>query len=366
MNNVPYLITNETICVTFDHKPYYVYKYSDDGFEESKFNQVKDLIKEKDFEAIKEIVLPKAKVIKATTEYFIITDENQIFMKDAMDEELPNALTDRLIEFVDEELPIEPLVNFWINLRKNPTETSKESLYRFLEHNKMSITEDGMFIAYKAVNYDRTDDYTNGLLTSHGDIMNMPQSVRDHVKLIDVYTKTIDNSIGAFVTMERDTVDHDPNHTCSAGLHVAAFKYAKHSYSGDVVIEVKVNPMDVVSVPYDYNNQKMRVCKYKTVDYITIAKQENLEKGKVDNIYYDRTVAYDDDFENELMIDEQDELEEVDLIGKTAANVVELVKAMTGDEIKFSLKSKKSIVRKAKELLESNGYDVKINPEYQK
>jgi bifunctional DNA-binding transcriptional regulator/antitoxin component of YhaV-PrlF toxin-antitoxin module len=62
--------------------------------------------------------------------------------------------------------------------------------------------------------------------------------------------------------MKRSEVDDDPAVTCSRGLHVAAFPYARDFYPNGKMMEVKVNPMDVVAVPDDYNAQKMRVCKY--------------------------------------------------------------------------------------------------------
>ena len=34
------------------------------------------------------------------------------------------------------------------------------------------------------------------------------------------------------------------------------------------MLEVEVNPSDVVSIPVDYNNSKMRVCKYKVLGVV--------------------------------------------------------------------------------------------------
>jgi hypothetical protein len=35
------------------------------------------------------------------------------------------------------------------------------------------------------------------------------------------------------------------------------------------MLEVEVNPADVVAIPVDYNNAKMRVCKYKVLGVVT-------------------------------------------------------------------------------------------------
>jgi bifunctional DNA-binding transcriptional regulator/antitoxin component of YhaV-PrlF toxin-antitoxin module len=122
-----------------------------------------------------------------------------------------------------------------MNLRQNPSEESRKDLYTFLEKNHVPITEDGYFVAYKGVNNDFTDNRTG----------------------------SYDNSIGKTVKMPRDQVNPDRNQTCSTGLHVAAYEYAKGFAA--LLIEVKVNPRDVVSVPTDYNAQKMRVCEYTVV-----------------------------------------------------------------------------------------------------
>ena len=157
------------------------------------------------------------------------------------DEILPDTLSNRLIVFADDNLSCDPLVKFWANLKLNPSKESVAQLYGFLEHNGIPITEDGCFIAYKAVSRN-----TDG-------------------SLVDSYTKSISNNVGKVVTMDRDKVDPNPEQTCSRGLHVAAYRYAKFSYGGDVMLEVKVNPRDVVAIPTDYNNEKMRTCRYEVV-----------------------------------------------------------------------------------------------------
>lgn len=428
MLNIPYLITNNTICITYEYKPFYIHKLKDSGEENDKYDVVKQLIKDKNFEKVIEIITPKQKIIKKANQYFVITEDDLIYMKDAEDESLPSSITKRLIDFVEEDLPLEPLVNFWINLRENPSSESKTCLYRFLEHNKHSITQDGYFIAYKAVNFDKYDTNTQRALKRYESVSEMPKSILEELKLTDAYSHSFNNSIGSIVKMDRSEVDPDPNNTCSNGLHVASYDYAKNSYSADIVVQVKVHPKDVVSVPFDYNNQKMRCCKYEVVAFIDVSEHQKLAKGDVDTLY-DADDSIDNlekiiqavqaiqkekieaiegqDFEHacflrgkELQlievlekekekekdppdIDESDtdvceidsdgnddddndfdDYDEVDLIDKTSKEIVDLVKNLTGDIINFNLKSKRSIVRKAKKLLEAEGYDVIIENKY--
>ena len=63
------------------------------------------------------------------------------------------------------------------------------------------------------------------------------------------------------VRIPYDEVDNDKNNTCSFGLHVGSQEYATN-FQGDCCILVKVNPKDVVSVPTDYNGQKLRCCAF--------------------------------------------------------------------------------------------------------
>ena len=111
-------------------------------------------------------------------------------------------------------------------------------LFKFLQHNGHPLTEDGCFIAYRSVK----------------------ENFKDH------HTGSIDNSPGKFVEMDRSTVDDNPDNTCSSGLHVASYDYASgFGYDNKKLVEVKVNPKDVVAVPRDYDGTKMRVCRFQVI-----------------------------------------------------------------------------------------------------
>jgi hypothetical protein len=155
----------------------------------------------------------------------------------------PQILSSRILEFADNKLPYEPLVKFAEKLQQNPSFRAVNELYLFLEKNNHPITETGNFIAYKKVRPD----------------------------FKDVYTGTMDNSVGTVVEMPRNKVNEDANQTCSYGLHVANWDYAHNIYNAGVpsiMLEVEVNPKDVVAVPVDYNNAKMRVCAYKVLGVV--------------------------------------------------------------------------------------------------
>lgn len=173
-------------------------------------------------------------------------------------EKLPMTLSKRLVQFFNQNIDTTPLEAFWDNLRKNPSEDSKQSLYDFIEANHFPITRNGTFIAYKMVRKD----------------------------FLDSHSKSFDNTPGNIVRMARATVNADRNQSCSTGLHVGAYSYAK-TFSGEVLLEVEVNPKDVVAVPYDYDSQKMRVCEYKVIRVCKSYREE---------VVYEDDTYDDDDF----------------------------------------------------------------------
>lgn len=158
----------------------------------------------------------------------------------------PEVLSNKIIRFSNEGLPFQPLLRFAENLQSNPSFRAVNELYTFLEKNDHPLTESGNFIAYKRVR----------------------GSFRD------IHSNTMDNSVGNLVEIPRNQVDEDSNRTCSHGLHVANWTYAHTQFassdaSSDIMLEVEVNPADVVAIPADYNNAKMRVCKYKVLGVVT-------------------------------------------------------------------------------------------------
>lgn len=148
------------------------------------------------------------------------------------------VLGERMSTMLDEGFDVAPMALFLENLMLNPSRRVVEHLYAFLEHGQCPITDDGHFLVYKAVRKD----------------------------FLDIHSGTFDNSVGKVVEIPRNKVDEDPDRTCSHGLHVCSFSYLPHfSHADGHVMVCKVNPRDVVAIPRDYNNTKMRVCRYEVM-----------------------------------------------------------------------------------------------------
>lgn len=152
---------------------------------------------------------------------------------------LPQALANRMLAMIKQGFSVTPLVEFYKNLEQNPSYRAVQELFGFLDACNLPITDDGHFLAYKRIRAD----------------------------FKDCYTGTIDNSVGAVVEVPRNKVDEDSRRTCSYGLHVCSQAYLSH-YTGEVIVECKVNPRDVVAVPADYNDSKMRVCRYEVLSVV--------------------------------------------------------------------------------------------------
>ena len=155
-------------------------------------------------------------------------------------EEVHGSISKRILEFMSKGLPFEPLVKFLENLMENPSMQSQQELYDFLEHENLPVTEDGCFLAYKAVRSDFKDKWRG----------------------------TFDNSVGQVCEMRRAKVDDNRKVGCSQGLHAGALNYVANYGSvdaGDNIVIVKINPQDVVSVPSDCDCEKLRTCKYEVV-----------------------------------------------------------------------------------------------------
>lgn len=219
--------------------------------DKKEFSEIKELLRQRDEEAIIKKITKGASFMPVYSNgLFAIQDDELIELSTGSIVE--KRLGKKILEWAEDGLPFEPLLEFHKKTIDNPSRESVNDLYAFLENNKIPITNEGNFIAYKKVTR-----------LSSG-------------KLVDTHTKTIPNDVGLIVKMDRKGVDPDRNNDCSNGFHVAGWSYMEE-FNGDVILEVEVDPVDVVAVPKDYNRAKMRVCKYKIIAEVN-SKGERMEK----------------------------------------------------------------------------------------
>jgi hypothetical protein len=168
----------------------------------------------------------------------------------AGDEVVTGYLFDRILFFLENGLPYQRLLTFAKNLWANPSEKARKDLYKFLEHGNFPLTDNGTFIAYKGVQNDYYS-ITGGSLTL------IKGKTNDAGKIF--------NGIGQTIEVDRSAVNPNEHQTCSYGLHAGSFKYADDFKSGGRLVLVEIDPRDVVSIPSDCNQQKLRTCKYKVI-----------------------------------------------------------------------------------------------------
>lgn len=233
MSNMPYTITDKSVVVFIDGKTHTV----SNG--DSRYGDVRNAIRNENFDLIPSLLDLKGKLISESNGGLYLL--NGVVRSDRYT--IPALLAGRIAKMFSEGFSIGPITAFLENLMENPSESSRNELYGFIEACNLPITADGHFLAYKIV----TRDFK------------------------DIYTKTMDNSVGTIVQMNREAVDDDRNRTCSRGLHFCSEGYLGHygSEHSDQVVIVKINPRDVVSIPTDYDNAKGRACQYEVVEAIS-------------------------------------------------------------------------------------------------
>jgi hypothetical protein len=148
---------------------------------------------------------------------------------------IDSSLTHRIVAMVKEGKKVGAMLKFMDNLYQNPSQDTIKELYEFLNRNKLPITDDGCFMAYKIVDEKR----------------------------MDCHTHSFDNSVGQVLVMARKDVDGNRRTECSNGFHFCSLAYLS-GFDGSFIMGIKVNPKDVVSIP-EMGSGKGRTWRYEVV-----------------------------------------------------------------------------------------------------
>jgi len=222
-----FTVSNESITLVLEGKSYTVQAG------EPNFNKLADAIHRKDWKAVPTF-LSVAKSLSAWSSGDFSVKGEVVHHKG---EPVPDSLSLRIVNMLGRGEDPKPLCRYFERLDKNPSKRSRDQSFSLLQHCGIPITEDGCFLAYKGVRKD----------------------------LYDCFSGTLLNAPGEVHKIDRNKVSDDPRCPCHEGLHVGAHSYARSFGSREVI--VKVDPMNVVCVPYDYSRSKMRVCEYEVVGH---------------------------------------------------------------------------------------------------
>lgn len=228
-----YILGSDSISVFLEGKMYPVNKTS------KTYNLVLKAVKSGDVEALHDALSMKTVMEKKLQGVTSVTIQGGEVLFEGRP--ITGLIKTRIFDMLAIGLDIKPISLFLENLMLNPSKRAVDELFGFMEACSLPITEDGCFLAYKRVRGDYKD----------------------------VYSGTMDNSVGKVLSMPRNSVDEDKDRTCSAGLHFCSYDYLKH-FSGERIVVLKINPRDVVAIPSDYNNAKGRTCRYEVIDELPL------------------------------------------------------------------------------------------------
>ena len=234
------------------------------------FTNALEAFKVNDWDAFISFVNPelRLKSLYAKYEGIEVKDGNLY----VFDEPVHSTIATRVLSFLEAGLDCVHLFKFILKLNLNPSKRAVDELYTFLEHRALPITDNGNFLAYKAVREDYFDKYSGKFI----------------------------NTIDSVLEMPRNKVDDDKNVGCSYGFHAGTIEYAKQ-FSGGCghIMLVEINPSDVVSIPTDCEFQKLRTCKYKVVGEYEIDLTDPLYASRFQTDQDDDVDLWDDDSDDD-------------------------------------------------------------------
>ena len=251
---LPYILTDNSLTIVVDGKALTMESSN------PSFSEAKKLLSEEKYNELPDLFdTPKA--VERFAEGNIKVSDGEVSYKG---EVIHNHVVGRILDFMRQGLPYKPLTRFVEKLMENPSRRAINELYAFLEHKNMPLTPDGNFLAYKGVRNDFTDWHSGSCPNKVGDVNEMP----------------------------RRNVCDNANIGCSDGFHAGSLDYARQYGNGGHLMVVEIDPSDVVSVPLDCDQQKLRTCKYKVVSLF----EKKLEEPMCDD--YGDYEDWDDDSED--------------------------------------------------------------------
>jgi hypothetical protein len=200
-------------------------------------------------------------------------------------EQVAKDPTNRIVECLQQGFPHQFMMNYLTNLYDNVSERAVQESYKWSSHKGLPITEDGMMVGYK------------GVRTYAGETIQGKNGEIKEGDLVDIYTgNSFRNNVGDTASMKRRQVCDDHTQGCDTGLHVGTYDYACN-WAGNtgVVVLVKFNPKDIVSVPSDCNCEKMRVSSY---EVISVAREQLEEAVYTEDEYFNDQEDYLDELED--------------------------------------------------------------------
>ena len=252
MNKVPYTISDNSITIFWEGKPYTLrsdhanFKLAEKAILDARYDDLGDL-------------LDISKAVENFVEGEIEVRDEIVYYKG---HRLHGVVVDKLLDMLRSGMKDSaPLTNFITRLQANPSANSVNELYSFLSYKSLATTPEGKVLGYKGVQGNFWSS------TGNADTIVVQGETNDRHQIL--------NEVGATIEVARRCVDDNKDNHCSFGLHVGSYDYANQWAGKDGrLLLVEFDPQDAVSVPTDCDFQKLRVSKYKVVSDITGTRKE--------------------------------------------------------------------------------------------
>jgi hypothetical protein len=302
MNQVPYQLTENSLTIFWEGKPYTLRK------DHVNFQLAKQAILDARYDDLGDL-LDIAKAVENFVEGDIEVKDEVVYYKG---NRLHGVVVDKLLEMLRAGMKDSaPLTNFITRLQANPSANSVNELYSFMSYKSLANTPEGKVLGYKGVQ----SDYWS--TTGNADTIVLQGETNARHQIL--------NEVGATIEVARRCVDDNKDNHCSFGLHVGSFDYAD-SWAGEggKLLLVEFDPADAVSVPTDCDFQKLRVSKYKVIGDITDTRKElNKPVYEANKPIYgsDNDYTDDEDYDyNEDYVDIESDLEDEDRVAEHYLN----------------------------------------------
>lgn len=276
-------------------------------------------------------------------DFFNLSKSGNLQLKD-QPYDIPRPLGIEFAECQIAKKSFSHLINFWKLLLLCSNAQARTDAFKYLTKNSMTITKEGYFLTYRRVHLKKTfrpnlviketasvpkkflieatakvkkwkgsqkgyfvvlvdkeyklvrkdklkvDSNNLGSLYSFNNPNESKIEGNDIVKqrriFTDNYTKTFEIEIGIPVKMTRADCNENNKESCSRGLHVGTPDFVRrNSGFGEIIIVCLINPMHIISVPYD-DAHKMRVCEYLPIKEISVNEISGFEHSDLSEFEY--------------------------------------------------------------------------------
>lgn len=235
------IVSDNGITTIIGGRPYQV------GTDHPQYDKILKTLKTKDVDEFLRLYSPVSNLSKIKeTEDFKVTEGLVVGHGSVTyrGHAIHNVVADRIIAMQSEGHDIGPLTRF-LEKALSLTSENLEALYLFMGNAGLPITNEGNVLGWKVVREDWKDKHSG----------------------------TVDNSVGVTVPeIPRAMCDSNGNNPCSKGYHVGNLRYSGpdgYFYckgSKEHIILVEFDPANVVSVPSDSHQDKLRVTQYTVIE----------------------------------------------------------------------------------------------------